>query len=535
MKENKNRSVCFYRRALICFILCIVLFFVSVMRVATVSTTDYTAVATSQNGIRLTIGKSRGTIYDCNRVPLTNSKEKIIAAVSPTPRAVTAISQALSGQELQSVLNRLKENKPILCEVPEKIVCDGIICTKIYETEETPAKHLLGYTDTDGKGVSGIQSAYDNILYCEDDISVYYETDAKGRILEGIDPVLSNPNKASCNGVVTTLDINIQSIAETHAVNIEKGAVIVADAKSGKIRACVSRPDFDINNISEYLESEDSPLLNRAINAYNVGSVFKPCVAAAGIESNKQSFYYTCTGSCEIIDRFFKCHKWDGHGSLNLRSALAFSCNTFFYNYAFNIGRENIYKTAKNLNFGQSLTLCDGIKTASGSLPDYNDLTNIAYLANFSIGQGELLLSPISILPLYCSIATSGKYYIPSVVEGIIQNGSLTEYNNGAPTKVMESKTAEILRNYLQTVLTDGTGESAKPKTVTAAGKTATAQTGKFKNGVEICQGWFCGFFPAENPEYVVVVFSEDDSRQRLSCGKIFADIADDITALNIS
>jgi penicillin-binding protein 2 len=119
---------------------------------------------------------------------------------------------------------------------------------------------------------------------------------------------------------------------------------------------------------------------------------------------------------------------------------------------------------------------------------------------------------------------------VPSIVEGTVQNGSLKHYDNGNQTRVMKSTTAKILRNYLQSVLEEGTGESAKPKTVSAAGKTATAQTGKYENGVEICQGWFCGFFPAENPRYTVTVFSENTKKQTKSCSEIFAIIADEVT-----
>ena len=88
------------------------------------------------------------------------------------------------------------------------------------------------------------------------------------------------------------------------------------------------------------------------------------------------------------------------------------------------------------------------------------------------------------------------------------------------------------MREYLKSVLEEGTGASAKPENVTAAGKTATAQTGKFRDGKEISESWFCGFFPAEEPEYVVIVFSEDDQKQSLSCGQIFKNIADEISLL---
>lgn len=519
------------KRALVCFMLCMVLFFVSVLRVTTVATEDYSAVRKTQNGIRLKIGDSRGTIYDCNMVRLTNCEEKIIASVSPTPRAITAISQVLEGEKLTEVLERLKGNKPVLCEVPEEINCDGIICTRVFSDNKTPSRHIIGYTDKDLKGVSGIEKAYDKLLYSSESISVFYSTDAKGRILEGVEPELLNDNKAMKNGVVTTIDTNIQEVAEKHAENLEMGAVVVSDLK-GKIKASVSRPAFDRNNIELYLESANTPLLNRAVSAYNVGSVFKPCVAIAGIEGGKADYNYTCVGSCEIIDRRFKCHNLSGHGNLNLDGALAFSCNTYFYNFSFDIGYSEIYKTAQTLSFNQSLKLCDGITTAKGNLPKKESLSNIAYLANFSIGQGELLLSPVSMLNLYCSIAGDGSYYVPSLVEATIENGNLTPTKENLPTKVMKPETAELLRQYLTGVLEEGTGSKAKPKTVSAAGKTATAQTGKFRDGKEINESWFCGFFPTENPKYVVVVFSEDDSKQTLTCAEIFAHIADDITAL---
>ncbi len=534
MNENKLFWLKFSKRSLVSFFLILFLFLISILRVAVTATADYSETGYQGNSLRLTVSKQRGTIFDRNMTPLTNRERKIIAAVSPVPRAITAISAVLEGEELQNALSLLRNGKPILCVVDEWLECDGIVCTYAFtnSSEETPAEHLIGYTDSDLRGVSGLQAAYDDILYSNEEIYVSYDCSGKGKILEGAEPKLISNTSIEANGVVSTIDINIQSIAEKAAEPIETGAVVIADAKSGKIRASVSRPDFNIEEVENYLNDADSALLNRAINAYNVGSVFKPCVAIAGIENRKGNFSYNCTGSFEVIDRFFKCHDLSGHGFLNLRSAIAHSCNTFFYNFAFDIGKDEIYKTASSLRFGKSLKLCENIYTAKGSLPKTETLENIAQLANFSIGQGELLLSPVSMLTLYCAIANDGSYYIPSVVEGTLEGGKFTEYEKQNKTQVMTAETAAILRQYLSSVLLEGTGKNALPKTVSAAGKTATAQTGKYKNGIEVCQGWFCGFFPAESPKYVVIVFSEDTQRQTLSSGEIFAQIADQITEL---
>lgn len=524
----------FSRRSAICFFIVVFMFFTCILRIAAIANSDYSEIQQQQNSLRLKIKNLRGTIYDCNLIPLTNNSKKIIAAVSPTPRAVTALSSVLNGEPLNDAIKRLRYGKPILCEVPEIINCDGIVCTEIYETspENTLAIHTLGYTDAESNGVSGLEKAYNNLLKSEKAAYLLYECNGKGKLLEGLTPELYNDSSVTAGGIVSTIDINIQLIAEELSESIETGAIVIAEAKNSKIRAIVSRPTFSIKTISSVLNSADSPLLNRAINAYNVGSVFKPCVAIAGIESKKAGFCYNCTGSCEIIDRHFKCHKKNGHGYLNLTKGLANSCNTFFYNYAFSIGAEKIMKTASMLQFGNSLRLCQGIETAKGNLPALPLLSNIAHLANLSIGQGELLLSPVSILTLYCSIANKGKYYVPSLVEGVLKDGSLEEYNIGKPTKVMTEQTADTIKNQLVSVITEGTGEDAKPQKITAAGKTATAQTGKFINGTEINEGWFCGFFPVENPEYVVAVFSEDTTRQTKTCSKIFAEIADRITDL---
>lgn len=522
----------FSKRAVLSFAVLMFLFFFSILRVTALATQNYEEVSNMQKSVKLTVSKPRGTIYDCNMVPLTNNSEKIIAAISPTPRAVTAISGILKGEELNNVLERLRGGKPVLCQVPEEIDCEGIKCFKIYENTYNGAAHILGYTNKDGIGMSGLEGAFQEILYSENETYISYECDGKGNILSGIEPRMMVSHFAKSQGVVTTIDINVQEIAEEAANNLKKGAIVVSDCKTGEIKAMVSRPNFNKINLADFLSAPDSPLLNRAINLYNVGSVFKPCVAAAGIENKLQGFCYECTGSCEIIDRHFKCHKIDGHKYMNLKNAIANSCNTFFYNFAFKTGGESIYNTAEALRFNKSLPLCENINTAKGNLPQKESLKNIAYLANLSIGQGELLLSPVSILTLYNAIATNGSYYIPSIVKATIENGEIKPIENTNPTKVFSENTAALLRECLAEVLISGTGESAKPLTVTAAGKTATAQTGKFENGVEICEGWFCGFFPFENPKYTVVVFSEDTRMQEKNCNEIFAFLADKIAAL---
>ncbi|MBQ8267297.1 MAG: hypothetical protein IJZ21_02820 [Clostridia bacterium] len=531
--KNSLYARLFASRAVLSFLVVIMMLLVCILRVAVIATDDYSAVAAEQSSYRINISRLRGTIYDCNMVPLTNNVSKTVAAVSPTPKGVLAISRCTSGTSLENSLNTLKSNKPTICTVEKTINSEGIAFTTVYQQadEKLSACHLLGYTDSSGHGVSGLQLAYDDFLYSDKFVSAIFTTGGGGDVLSGIEPVFDNDTSVINSGVVTTIDINIQNITEAAAAKMNSGCAIVAEVGSGKIRAMASVPTFELKTITESLQNPNSPMINRALSAYSVGSVFKPCVASAALEKGRGIQMYHCKGSLEIVDRVFRCHDLSGHGDMNLQGALAQSCNCFFYNFALNLGGEPIYKMASSLNFGFKIKVCDNMYTPSGIIPELKSLGNEGALANLSIGQGNLLLSPVSMLSLYLSIAGDGSYYLPSVVEKTVKDGAEDMYDIGNPTRVMSADTAVTLREYLGTVITDGTGSEAAPTLTTAAGKTATAQTGRYyEDGTEITNSWFCGFFPAENPEYVVVVMS--DSRLNVSTASVFAKIADGITEL---
>ncbi len=534
MTENAVFNRTMARRSAMCFVVILLLFLSCILRVAVIAASPYSEIQAKQSSYRISMGRARGTVFDCNMVPITNAQSKILAAFSPVPSGVVAAHRLLNGKALVNCLENLEKGLPFVGEVKEMYECNGVAYTTVFEnlSSDTPASHIVGYTDSTGHGVSGLQAAYDSLLYFENQISAVYTKGGNGELIVGIEPYFENPSSPQSMGVVSTIDVNIQSIAETAAQGIDKGAVIVAEARNAKIRAMVSRPQFNPTDISASLESDASPLLNRALSAYSVGSVFKPCVAAAALEMGRGEYEYNCVGNTYIIDRSFNCHKRDGHGTLDLSGALAFSCNTFFYNFAISIGAAPIYKMASSLNFGNSIRIADNISTGAGSMPSLSSLDNEAAVANMSIGQGSISASPVSMLPLYCAIATDGSYFLPSVVEGTLKNGAFKKYDIGLATKVMSEDTALKIRKALVGVVTEGTGTAAKSDTVTTAGKTATAQTGRRdENGAEITNSWFCGFFPADAPKYVVIVMSEGNSSA--STPSVFADIADGIYSLN--
>ncbi len=530
-KSNFSKS--FSVRSAICFFIILLLLLSCVLKIAKINTENYAEAANKQSGYRITVSNIRGTIYDRNMEPLTNTTYDTYAAVSPTPSGIIGISSKLDKDDYEKVKKSLKNGKPAVVKVKGDITHTGIVTAKVCSKYSSflDAAHIIGYTDAAGHGVSGLEAAYDDILYSDKKVEAVFTVNGKGNVLSGIEPYFENESFRNLNCVVTTLDKDIQSTVSAAACRINSGAVIVSECKTGKIRAMVSRPDYSITDISEYLNRADSPMINRALSAFSVGSAFKPCVASAAIESGTDAFTHICTGHTEIAGRIFKCHKTDGHGEVDLLRALAFSCNSYFYNFIKQVGGERVYNTASAFNFGREIKIADNLYAASGVLPDKSKLDDEFTLANFSIGQGIFSASPVCMLNLYNAIASDGCYYLPSLVEKTVKDGESDIYNIGGKTRVMSESTAEKLRYYLSFVLSEGTGTAAMPDNVTAAGKTATAQTGRYDdNGKEINNSWFCGFFPKENPEYTAVIISENGTAAD-TCA-VFKEIADSITAL---
>ena len=524
-------------RTVICFCLALCLFLVCSIRIILItSEPSYAEVTAQNNTLSIKIAETRGAILDCNGAVLTMGNDVNIAVASPTPQVIMFLSEVLSDSQKYAALEQLNKGKPAVIKTEKPLYCDGIINLKVNqrETENKICDHLLGYVDSSNHGVSGLEKLFDGLLYDSYGIKVRFYTDGANRVLKGIEGEVLLNESIKETSVMTTIDKDIQIIAENSAQKIDMGAVVISEVGTGKIRAMVSRPDFDSTNIAEYLNSEKSPLINRCLMSYNVGSAFKPCVAAAALESGGLSnFTNNCTGNISVENNIFNCHNRAGHELLDLKGAIANSCNTYFYNLSFKLGGEKIYNLATVFGFGYKKTLCDGLFTSSENLTALDTLNNSrSALANLSIGQGELLASPVTMLSLYEAIANNGIYYPQTIIEGVMEQGVLkSSSQKSEPTQAFSKETSEILKEALIEVIENGTGTKAKPDFVSAAGKTATAQTGqKDKNGNYIEHSWFCGFFPATNPKYVVCVVIENADSSNFSGADVFKEIADSVS-----
>lgn len=496
--------------------------------------TQLAATADRQSSYKLVVANTRGTIYDCNKIPLTGGGEETVAAIAPTVEGAAALSKTLPQKTMEDVYPSLTAGKPFFLKLSQPIKAPGIdsFTLKKRYADSQPAAHVIGYLDSTGAGTAGIEKAFNRQLtQGQGQISVTYKVDALNRVLWGEDKQISDSTYLQNKGVVLTLDKDIQKIAEQAAKKyLKQGAVVVTEVPSCKIRAMVSLPDFSPNDVAAALKSEGSPLVNRCLAAYNVGSVFKLVSASAALEYGMSpDTEYTCTGAIDVSGGLFHCFNSESHGKENMQEAIAQSCNTYFINLMQQVPQAQFLAMAQSMGYGRSFEIAPGLNSSAGNLPTLESLKIPRALANFSFGQGDLTATPLQIDAMVNAIASDGVFVQPSLYEGMVdENLKYTEKAAAQKsTRVISEDTAKLLRQFMKESINTGTSNRGKPTSVTAGAKTATAQTGRFVNGTEQVESWFSGFFPLEAPKYVVTVFAEGGSGGGATCGPVFREIAD--------
>jgi penicillin-binding protein 2 len=369
------------------------------------------------------------------------------------------------------------------------------------------ARHVIGYT-INSDGITGLLGSYSHFLNDE----------------------ISSPNS---QGIVTTLDKKIQKIAEKKAYkNLKKGAVIVMDIHTGEIRAFVSVPTYSPDDISAALTNPDKPLINRPLQSYNVGSVFKLVVASAAMMQGIYDYEYECKGYIDVGGQIIHCSKLNGHGLQNMSDALANSCNPYFISLGQKAGGENIRNLAEKMGFGRSSVLANGIYGSAGNLPTEDDLAMPAEVANFSFGQGKLLATPVQIATMTSIIANGGYRVDPSLMLGITLDGStiLDKTDVVNRVQIIPSDITKRIREDIKYANYTKEGSNSMTWWATSGVKTSTAQTGRFdEDGNEVYNGWITGFFPGDEPKYSVTVLAEDGGSGNVSAAPTFREIVEEV------
>ena len=509
-------------------------------KIASIINNDsYKSTALKQWSNIINVTETRGTIYDKNFKPLVNEKYKTSAAVNPNNYSSDALFKNLPPESRPEIAEKLSSHLPFVIDVPCKDIYSygiDIFEVPVRYSDEQPAVHIIGSLDSDGNGNSGIEKYYDNLLKSKSgNLNLTYPSNAFNEALQ-IPAKITDTTDRSKGGIVTTLDKDLQNIIEKAGKSIEKGAIVIQDPLNGDILASASFPSYDPNNMEKSLENPLAPFVNRAFCPFAVGSTFKLLTAATALEEGIGSdFAYNCRGYIEIGRNIFRCHNLSGHGNINMAEAVKRSCNPYFINLSQQINGQSLLYKAKLLGFGERAELAPGYFTESGSLPTEKEIMSPAALANFSFGQGILTATPIQTASLISAFANRGKYFVPRLIEGSTDTGvSFCDHSARYREKdVILPSAAEKVAAMMVSVIEEGSGKKAKPRFLTAAGKTASAQSGQYdENGREIVHAWFSGFYPAESPKYTIVVLCEGAFSGGDAAAPVFKEICDEIYKL---
>ena len=477
-------------------------------------------------------GESQGTIFDRNMNHITNSNTQLVAVAVPRQEDYEMLRSVAADPAEFEVGFRLGKPFVFRCvrSLPESDALTFFELPQRYDSNI--AVHTIGYL-SENSGASGIEYGYDRILRSPSgENSVTYGTDGFGSILLGEGKQVMR-SKLQETGVVTTLDMEIQELCEKQPVS--KGAIVVSDIMTGDILAMASFPSYDRNDLSAAMESADSPLINRCLYSYSVGSVFKLVTACEAMNEGMDGFVMNCRGSAEIFGQRFACHKFDGHGQQNLTEAMVNSCNPYFIELSKCLDVERFRGLAFELGFGRLTHLCAGMTASAGVLPTVDDLLIPAELGNFAFGQGKLSATPLQINQLTCAIANGGDLPMLRLIRGITLDGKTVANEKSARrSKAMTGENSAKLRRMMTEAVYSNKNSNAAPRYVRVGAKTSTAQTGRFdQEGNELCNGWITGFFPCNTPCYAVTVLCEDGGYGNDCAAPVFRDIADGIMLLS--
>ncbi|RRA48768.1 penicillin-binding protein 2 [Acidipila sp. EB88] len=389
------------------------------------------------------------------------------------------------------------------------------------------------YEPGDVVGRSGVEETYDQLLRGTDgshDVLV----DSHGREVG----VLGNEPAVPGKDLKLSVDLDIQRAAE-NAMGDRNGAMIAMDPHTGEILAMVSRPVFDPNRFAVRIGRDDwnklmtdpnHPLLNKAIQAQLApGSTFKVIMSVAGLEENvAQTLKVNCQGGASFYGRFFACDAH--HGNVDIRNALPFSCDTYYYTLAQRLGITKIADWAHKMGIGKK-TGIDLPNEVAGTMPseewamrNYHRKWYAGETISVGIGQGAVALTPIQLARAIGGITSGGDFQRPHVVmsnqlPAQYEQAMLESFPGSGATEVRLDPAAwqTITDGMADTTTGSGTAHASHLEGIDFAGKTGTAQVLNHSFGAKSvssniagrANAWFVGVAPRRNPDIVVVVLWE--------------------------
>ena len=521
-----------------------------------------------ENRIRLISSQPiRGRILDKNGNVLADSRVKYSLIVKPQSvnkrnweKQKSTISNLLNvdGNEIQKkyfdglkhqklsvmILDDLNVDQLIKFKENEKNLFNFEIATKLIRNYpyKSLAAHVIGYTQpiTDSEykylskkgykfndliGRTGIEYVYEDFIRGEWGGEMI-EVNSLGKYQRSLG---IKPSRKG-NDIELTIDLKLQLVAEEVLKDKKAGALIVMDPRDGAIRALASKPTFDLNFFSkdfkperEYnklFNSPEKPLFNRALNAYDPGSVWKIVTALAGLESGKfPSDTMLETKPCITYgSQCFREHNDLGFGLIGYEDALRVSSNTFFYQVGHGVGVDEIHEVSRKLGFnalsGIEISEQENIGLVASSQwakegRGWGEAGRTPWvpedIASMSIGQMVVQVTPIQIAKAYAAIANGGYLVTPYLTkknEDFLSDQSRIKLD-------IDSKHIQLIKNGLKRVVESGTGVAINHGVTNlppVSGKTGTAED--WKTGLD--HAWFVCFTPSDKSELLVVAFAQN-------------------------
>jgi penicillin-binding protein 2 len=392
--------------------------------------------------------------------------------------------------------------------------------------------HLVGYVGevgladldtTDGRdyrlgdliGKQGVEAALEEHLRGNDGLKLE-EVNAANRVV-GRRTIWLEEIQAGAD-VALTISLPLQEQMDL-ALGEGIGCGVAMSVRTGEVLAACSKPTFDSNIMTVSISSSQwntmindpsKPFFNRIVQAtYPPGSIYKSVTSLAGLSLgviDTNTVLEPCLGGMQFGNRFFRCWKRGGHGSMDHTDAMVNSCDTYYYQLGLRMDIDQLAGAARAFGLGQT---CSDIfpSESAGNIPNtvwYDERFGPGgwtrgVLLNNSIGQGEILVTPLQMAMMTARIASSGKTPNPNFV--LTPTGEVQE----PPKLPFNEKHLQWCRESMWQVVGRGTGKAAQQDSFSVAGKTGTAQNSHGED-----HAWFVCFAPVENPEVAVAILLEN-------------------------
>lgn len=578
-KKNTNRAK--YSKKLIAalFILVVTFLFMigRLFYVMVVLGPQYKAQALKQWTSDLEIPAKRGQILDRNGLELAVSMNSYRLDLDMNTLRQTLMDKKMtneqlseklssiinmSAQDISKILNKTSsDGNPVrfavLIRGIDKSQADkvkdlnlrGVIVSsdsKRYYPNNSFLSSVLGFVNSEGKGVSGVELTYDKELSGTPG-SAMFQTDNKNSQL----PYADSQYSAPVNGkdLVLTIDENIQLIAERAAAKAlsSSGAksvsITVMDPKTGDILAMVSKPDFDPNNPYKKGSNKTNNSIENLLridavqNSFEPGSIFKVITAYAAMKENvvNENSSFVCNGSLNVDGHTIYCWERNGHGTESFVDIIKNSCNVGFMQVGKALGKDKLTSYAKQFGFGQK-TGIDLPGESAGIVKSADKMNNVD-LASFSFGQG-LSVTAVQYMAAFNAIANGGTWIRPHIMKEIKhtdENNKTTmdkQFSDFGKKEIVDPATAATLRGYLEQVVSKGVGNNAFIEGYHIAGKTGTAQKANPKGGGYEADKYFssfAGMAPANDPKITLLVSIDEPDPSNYYAGQVSAPVAKEL------